>query len=326
MFNNNLVGLNTKFFLVRYKMGNAFATLAPSPKEADQQSGPITQPNNLPTVPESEVVKNLNVMTQLLEKFKENDIKELQNVINENRIFEQADLNDQSFVKIQTIISEYYKEFEKNLEPGVDLKTKTQFGKFYEFLKEIETKDLKESREAVTNSELLKQNPNELESVNKIFDNIGIMKAKEKYFKYEYILTQLWLMAFLKKLNVTLMEFTEKTIELVEKNEKKRNEWAHLMLDKLLAIMASMSSDLNEQDFEFFRQGLDKFKGKMEQDTEKVRTTIEGFAKDINQTLAATATPGAGPGAGQAQGPGLRGGFVRDGSRFPQAFYELSRE
>lgn len=197
--------------------------------------------------------------------------------------------------------------------------------------------------------------------LTKIFANMKIMKVKENYLKYEYMFTQLWIIAFLNKINSSMNEFIDKTLELVRNNEEQRNASTRILLKTVLDVVLKGEEDIDENAFNAFRTTLEKTQQQMKQSANKFEqdfaTQAEGLKTAIGSVNmspvvgqqysqsakpAQPAQPGQPPSlysssspssqssqpayGSQGQGYGLRGGFLRDGVRPPQAFYDLETD
>jgi len=334
--------------------------------------------NHLSTIPTTDLLENLGKASKLVGEYSKNDIKELMNYI---------ESNDKEVIDptLKDKILGYYKKFENYTSKSTNgqtlqanMKENMKYENFYKFLKQNETSDLLEKKEAILKSPLLASNTEEQKTVTTIFDNIAIMKAKEQYYKYEYILTQIWIMSYLKNMNTAVTEFTEKTLTLVKDNEEFRNRYAKEMLQEIVNILVQSEGDLKDGDFDFFRKQLINFQTNIE----KTRDELEVKVKENEQQLTAALNPDEQRKAAafsiereardkalieqgrkevlaktqqnsllrdkqtlqnadkarsilgttaQPQRPGFggkskkqNGGFVRDHSSFPQAFYELN--
>jgi hypothetical protein len=304
---------------------------------------------NLPTnyIANTQIVQNLETASGLLDKFKSNDMSALINYIKSNPKLSSdlgIDLSNPNDNPLK-IVEEFNKKFTQHLN-GRNLQDILKSTDFFKFIKETELKTLDEAKTKVLSSDILKHSPEEKGKIGTIFENIATIRAKEQYYKYEYLLTQIWIIAYIKNMNTTIIDFTEKTLTMVKKNEEQRNEYTKQMLHTLLQIMIEAESDINEKDFDFFKKALASFETKLYQSTTELNDEIRKEATRVqsvqalqNQQKVNTVVGGfAGAASSAKKGGFVRdgsrfpaaafaaeqdGGFVRDGSRFPQAFYEL---
>ena len=304
---------------------------------------------NLPTnyIANTQIVQNLETASGLLDKFKSNDMSALINYIKSNPKLSNdlgIDLSNPNDNPLK-IVEEFNRKFTQHLN-GRNLQDILKSTDFFKFIKETELKTLDEAKTKVLSSDILKHSPEEKGKIGTIFENIATIRAKEQYYKYEYLLTQIWIIAYIKNMNTTIIDFTEKTLTMIKKNEEQRNEYTKQMLHTLLQIMIEAESDINEKDFEFFKKALASFETKLYQSTTELNDEIRKEATRVqsvqalqNQQKVNTVVGGfAGASSAAKKGGFVRdgsrfpttfaaqeqdGGFVRDGSRFPQAFYEL---
>ncbi len=294
-----------------------------------EQSTKLISPDNLPITPDTVFAKNLEVAGELIKKYNENDIKKLLDQIYKNKIYE-ADKIDPNILKI---IENFYSKFQSHISgTNIKLEDKLQYQTFYKFLEEVESDSIKNAKEEILRSELL-QNSNEKQNVEKIFSNIAILRAKEQYFKYEYILTQLWIMSYLKTINTAVTEFVEKTVTLVKTNETHRNDYTKEMIAKIMAMLKETNTNVDTGAFNFFKGELEKFRSDVENKSKELQDQLKKEQKDLQKTFTnnlpsvaeqpSQPTQQANMYNGQGGKKKQKGGFVRDHSRFPQSFYDL---
>jgi hypothetical protein len=334
-------------------MGAGPSTQNPTQSKASS----IQPPTVVSTLPESSLKNNLDIAIKLVEKYQDNDIEELLKYIKENK--QLIDVTDE---KIIAKINKYYKDFEENglgkpnaeRYKGKDNK-RLRYSTFYEFLEQIEKKDTDHIKQDILKNNLFSEQTIEgkenREQFNTIVGTINTMKAKEKFFKYEYILTQIWIMNFIKVINDGFVDFTTKMIDHVKENENIRNTKTNEMLQAVLKILSD-SDGAEMKDFELFHNKFETFKTdiskasiNLEKQIQTTKNNITNTLSKVDVNLKGTATPtstapptgtgqptGAAPPTGAATPKGgrsksaaarMKGGFVRDGVRFPQAFYEL---
>lgn len=298
-----------------------------------EQSQKILSPDNLPVTPNTDFAKKLELAGDLIKKYNENDIKKLLDEIYKNEIYDSNNIDG----NILKIIETFYAKFQSHI-VGKDIKLedKLKYQTFYKFLEEVESDSIKNAKEEILKSDLL-QNSNEKQNVETIFNNIAILRAKEQYFKYEYILTQLWIMSYLKTINTAVTEFIDKTVTLVKTNETYRNDYTKEMIAKIMAMLKETNTNVDTGAFTFFKDELDKFKDNVDSKSKELQTTLKNNATDLQKAFTPSIGQPLSTGQpqqytnGQRQGGKIKkkdskkqnGGFVRDHSRFAQSFYSL---
>ena len=273
--------------------------------------------DDLKFIPSEDVLKRLKVAQDLLEKYNSNDIVELKTVIENNK---------ENLGEMDENVKKQINEFNSYLTK--DNRDRTgkmgNFETFYKFLKEIEQSELNSKKTEIVNQTFLGDDQKKV--VESIFNNISTMKAKEQFYKYEYLLTQIWLVNHTKNLNTAVTEFVDKTTKLVMEHEEFRNQYVRNMLNTIQSILTQSQLDLDEKDFEPFRKQLASFQDVMN----KQQETLEKEIQDSKAELQNTVVQGMGQAMAAQQGGAKKktkkqkGGFLRDHSMLPQAFYDLA--
>jgi hypothetical protein len=286
--------------------------------------------------PAKDFVDSLNVAQKLFDEFKKRDGVSLVKFITDNKLMDiDKDFKD----KIET----HYKEFDDHLKLNEEYNildnagkktyrnTQLAYPKFYELLKEIKNKNFKAVKDKIIESDIIKSNSSNKQSIENIFNNIATMRAKEEFYKNEYIITQIWMLSYLQNLNTGVATFITDTIKLVKENEERRNREAKEMIANIIKILSETDGNLNENDIKFFKEQFDKYQATALATSTKLVNNIEQAGNELTQQ-AANKSPAPGQSSTPAQGgksnknkkSTQKGGFVRDHSRFPQSFYELS--
>lgn len=333
-------------------VAQSIQTKTSSNQPATQQ---VKSLNELPTfVPVKDLLTKLELAQGLTATYKDtNDINSLIKYIETNQAALGTTPIDEN---IKKHIAEYYTSFNQHIQSNASiqsytpdqkeayLRDKLKYENFYTFLKANKTKEFEASKREVLDSPLLKANRQESDKIATIFDNIAIMKAKEQFFKYEYILTQIWVLSYLQNMNSAVTSFTAKSIELIEANEKARNAYAETMIQTILTVLMKAEEGISAQDLAFFRTRLNEFHQKMQQTTESTKAQLAKeqtvLAKQVAQVTPPAGTPVTGTpfrgGKKSKKGGFVRdgsrlpqlpqaGGFVRDGTHLPQSFYDLAK-
>jgi uncharacterized protein YerC len=301
----------------------------------------IASLKELPEYANTKIVENLSEASELIKKYSANNIFDMIEYIKKNDEL-QRELGIDSKSSSPLKIIETFHALQ-NAQPA-DLDSNN----FYTFIKNEQSKLLQDAKSKVLQSPLLPADSSERKKVEEIFGNIATIRSREQYYKYEYLLSQLWILTFMRHMNTTIFEFTNKTLQMVKENETKRNKYTKDMLHEILNILVTNENDISEADFKFFKDKMSEYEIKL---AEESRRITEMIAEGAQSAVAASRTAGpsglsaatSGLGApGQQPGPGQQGqqqqgyngapanyggsqqgGFIRDHSRFPQAFYDL---
>lgn len=277
--------------------------------------------------PNTKIAENLSNASQLLQEYSKNDLFELQ----EKYKNPEADAVVKKFQEYVTSSSMTLADF-KN-QANLDAKLKNMFPA----LKMVEDKHMAALENQILNTPFMKTivTPAEQEKVKEIINSVKIIKAREQFFKYEYLFTQIWLVEYIKRMNAAVTEFSEKTMEMYKQNEENRNNYVKEMFRVMLNLIAAEENSISEAQFNLFEKAMASFENNLTQKGEEFKAQLQSAQGQLADSLAPTAAPATAgvpaPATGATSGGGKkktkskkqRGGFVRDFSRFPQSFYEL---
>lgn len=302
--------------------GNPLSAILPKPKDV-----PVV--NAKP----SQLDVNLKETADLLGKYADNNMAELVKFIRKDeKLLKDMGISPEQNAYIFQMVANYEKLFDDNTEGKDNIAAILKGTNFYEYFQKIEESELQVTKKNIIDSELVEMS-GEKQNIEKIFGNITKLRAKEQYFKYQYLLSQIWILAYVSKMNSTITEFSEKTLKLFQSNEEKRNAHVREMLSQLIAILIGTDNDLSEQDFKVFKDQMAVLEGKLQKNSVDLHTSLQKTQTGLTGILGSVSTstvsqqsrkqPGLGDGGGKKK---QKGGFVRDASRFPQAFYDLSNE
>lgn len=291
--------------------------------------------NNVKFAPAGDFLNYLKIAQGLTDKYQEHDAREVVKFISEN--------NKNGVITpitddLKKQIAKYYEEFDKHLQSNVKytsitddkekIKYKTDqlsYPKFYELLKDIKNKHFEEARNKIIESPLIKSNGEHVKSVSTIFDNIAAMRAKEQFYKHEYIITQIWMLSYLQNLNAGVTKFITDTMKLVKENEEIRNRYAQEMIANIIKILNETDGNLSDVDFQFFRDQFKIFQEKTSASSKELEGAVAKASNELQTVTGQAPTPAQGGKSKKNKSKTQqKGGFVRDHSRFPQSFYELS--
>lgn len=277
--------------------------------------------------PNTKIADNLSNASKLLQEYGKNDLFELQ----EKYKNPEADAVVKQFQEYVTSSSMTLADFKNKA--ILDAKMKNMFPA----LKFVEDKHMAALENQILNTPFMKTivTPAEQEKVKEIINSVKIIKAREQFFKYEYLFTQIWLVEYIKRMNAAVTEFSEKTLEMYKKNEENRNNYVKEMFRVLLNLIAAEENSISEAQFNLFEKAMVSFENNLTQKGEEFKKQLQSAQDSL---VGAVSTPVAQPTAAvpgaavptsggrklKRKGKkGQKGGFVRDFSRFPQSFYEL---
>lgn len=277
--------------------------------------------------PNTKIADNLKTASDLLKEYSKNDLFEFQGKYN----------NPQA----QAVVKQFQEYVTSSTMTLDDFKFKSRDGddklkKMFPALKEVEDKHMAALENNILNTPFMKTivTPAEQEKVKEIINSVKIIKAREQFFKYEYLFTQIWLVEYIKRMNEAVTEFSTKTLEMYKQNEENRNNYVKEMFRVLLNLIAAEENSITEAQFKLFEQAMSSFENNLTETGEKFKRELTAAQGTLAEQIAPAAVPAAAPVAPSAPASGgarkktkkskkQQGGFVRDFSRFPQSFYEL---
>lgn len=278
--------------------------------------------------PDTKIADNLSNASKLLQEYGKNDLFELQ----EKYKNPEAEAVVKQFQEYVTSSSMKLEDFKNKAMLEAKLKN------MFPALKEVEDKHMAALENSILNTPFMKTivTPAEQEKVKEIINSVKIIKAREQFFKYEYLFTQIWLVEYIKRMNAAVTEFSGKTLEMYKKNEENRNNYVKEMFRVMLNLIAAEENNITEAQFKLFEKAMASFENNLTEQGEKFKKELQGAQTGLVGAITPaapvipTAAPGPVPapvsGGGRKKkraGKKQKGGFVRDFSRFPQSFYEL---
>lgn len=212
------------------------------------------------------------------------------------------------------------------------------------------SKEMDERRERLLQNSVFKENREMAANITGIVDNMKKLKVKYKYFEYKYIEMNLFLILFVQKVYQTMDSFVKNVLDYNKMRDVNRDDRMKETLRLMVEIMKSADLELDPKHFEMINQNMAQMRErmsisekemqeKMQQltvlTTENMAAFMDSFTNatkaQIAQGVGAAAKPSAAPkvnGSTQTMlnGTAQVGGFLRDLSVLPQAFYELGGE
>lgn len=285
------------------------------------------------------VSQNIEAAIDLLKRYNNGNIQSFYKHISENAPFS----ND--LKSLDPVTREKLKKYIDslgNIETNARFTQALQNYNLQTIFKEDQSANFKQQLEGLRRD----IDPNLFKEAETFANQLAEITSREKYFKYYYLLTQLWLIVYIRRMSTAVVDFTTTTINLFNITEKKRNDSTTNLLKKLLLLLKTEQGDLSEADFNFFRTSMTAFEKEIAASTAQMRDGLVKAKAQLSkaadasfdsarpnsapitgqrgmpQTMPGSARPGSAPPGPAPPGPGYSGGFVRDGSRFPESFYE----
>jgi hypothetical protein len=173
------------------------------------------------------------------------------------------------------------------------------------------------------------------EGVESIMGNVKSLKVKYKYFEYKYIELNIFLILFVQHVYATMHTFVNNIIEFNKQRDDAREKIIQDTMKLMAGILGEGEQGLNVVDTNTLRELTTKVQTVMKQKDEAMKQRLDEMVKvstdNIQGFLAALTDATKGDMKEQLNKQGgskqkqQQGGFVRDHSRFPQAFYDLTK-
>ena len=280
---------------------------------------------NIETALNKEVVSGITKMSNVIQKYNADDSNYLVNLVHSN-----TNKNGQIPEKILTNLTNFHAMILKNLEANRGTMNQEAFNankkKVYADKPQLRnivsselTKQLNIDQKTLTdNYAILKNSPTAAKGVETIFKNINSIHSKYKYFEYEFINMNIFIIAFLQQTQITMNEFITKVIQISKERDEFREKVLSNMIDLLVNILAK--SDLQIDPLEFDK--INAMMINLQNQTVQQQKILEDKLKNAADTATNQLAP-ANP-LNLRMGGKQKGGFIRSQMIFPDSFYAIS--
>jgi hypothetical protein len=305
-------------------------------------SAEVKKKESPPPPPQDELnqtlVNKLDVVRQIVKAYNDNDNKALLDLIGatQNQYSVAFPENLTKYIKtfhekILNNIESYSSVLTDEQKKALNLENKTpeetkailkqeqmKRNNFYAFLNSIETKHNEENLAQLKG--ILKTEMPESE-ISPIFKDLISLRTKYKFFEYEYVNLNLFLILFIQNTLQSSYSIADKVVTIL----KERDEKHHKMLSDLIKLLLSIMS---ASDFNINPAEIDKINEMMKKAEETAGQKHDGLRKQIGGAIENELVNVMNKALEQSQGNASKdativGGFFRDGSMLPQSFYDL---
>lgn len=327
-------------------MGATFAKPGSGSEESKMDLQMPTVGKTLEKMKGDELLVQLEGALDLLESYRKNDMPELLGKIEKDQPLMKElaaagiDFSDKAGSP-KTLVENFSKKLGKWLSynKNTSLTAKNVLSdppRLYKLIEESERERLKPFLENIKRSALFKtvdadklQNNEQYKTIESFVNRFAVRNAHEEYYKYEYYISLMWISSHLMKVKMAINEFTENTVKVVAEQEQKRNEHTRELVKNLLSIVLGPQDDLKPEDYDSFRTYFDTYKANMIKANKDLTERMAENRKIANEQSKMMNREGDGAEARRTQDgrsfDEFNGGFARDGSRFPEAFFETQR-
>lgn len=161
--------------------------------------------------------------------------------------------------------------------------------------------------------------------LNAMFNTIKELKVRYKFFEYKYVELNIFMILFVQFAYDMIRNFTTQVIAFNAVREDNRKQVMKEILTQLNDMMTSAGVKVEAADYETLRKMLGNLQNQMDSKNKEMQDNLNKLMEVSTENMSGFVSA-----LSKATQEGLlkelnnkQGGFVRDHSRFPQAFYDL---
>jgi hypothetical protein len=308
-----------------------------------------------------DVFKNVQSMKETLETFSKDDATGLYSIVKRLNLQLDTDPNKQISPQIAASLESFHKAVIEGLESqNKDVSDKSiafqtamkDKDNIFKTLNDSISPELQDKKNKILQDTNMEGNKDFASNLGQIVDNITKMKVKYKFFEYKYIELNLFVILLIQHIYGVMDKFVNDVFTFNKLRDENRQEIMKKTVQAMVEIMTSANLQIEDKDFDFLQGMMAKLstevdsKGKaLEKEheklvlasTEDIKTFVNNLAPALKTSIfeeisrqkmsvpstTSTTSSFGGQKSNKKKSSKQTGGFVRDLSRFPQAFYEL---
>lgn len=234
--------------------------------------------------------------------------------------------------KIKESLTKFHKEIISQIDEYATKNEEQKNNEFFALLDKQYGSELENQKNIILKSVDISKNEELKNGVNSIMNNVKALKTKYKFFEYKYVELNVFMILFIQYVYQSINTFV---IQMSAFN-KMRDENRESMFKEAMNVMSGMLKELDISDNkESLTDMLTALKQKIKTNDEEINKkmkdvmvlTTESLSSYLN-ALTDTTKDQISQALQKQQGgkkkkTKQRGGFVRDFSKFPQAFYDI---
>lgn len=211
---------------------------------------------------------------------------------------------------------------------------------------------MKDIEMRVMNDDAVKNNPEVFDTVRAIMNNVKSLKVKYKFFEYKYMQLNVFMIVFIQYVYNSMTKFIVDVIAYNQTRDAMRQEMTKKIFQATQQILGASDIQLKTEDAEAINKMIHNLQEKVQKDQQEIQELssklkngsladllnfvmtsdetlashiIEGVEKYRSVTTPASVSLTSGQKSTQApnQAPTQTGGFLRDLSVLPTAFYAV---
>lgn len=190
-------------------------------------------------------------------------------------------------------------------------------------------KELEDKKNELINQKGIVESPELKTNITTIMNSVQGLKVKYKFFEYKYIEMNIFLILFIEHVYKSLERFITNVVAFNQQRDLVRENLIKDTFSLMMNILTSADLQINPDDFDYITKLMEQLRTHMQTKNNEMEEKMRGMVEVTTDNLAgfinalSSATKDGLYQQLQGQQGQQRGGFVRDGSKFPQAFYEL---
>ena len=194
-------------------------------------------------------------------------------------------------------------------------------------------KDLEEKKNFIMRSQGIADSKEMQGNIETIMNSVKGLKVKYKFFEYKYIELNIFLILFIQQVYKSMDAFVNNIVAFNKQRDFTREQLIKDTLKIMLDVLTAADLQINPNDFDHITGMMDKLKIHMDKKNNELDTKMRDLVDVTSNNLSGFLDAMSDTTKKQMyeqlkEDPrieSMRGGFVRDGSMFPQAFYDLDK-
>jgi hypothetical protein len=193
-------------------------------------------------------------------------------------------------------------------------------------LNELKKEIMDEAKTSIVNDPVLQNN------IGKFVDDIIRMNTDVRFLEYKYISLNVFMVALIRNIYDAFFQFMEDVKAYNEYRTKVQSASANKLVEKLINIMNNSKLEIDPAKFGDINSNLDALNNQINAWEQVLKEKEDDMQKNFRSVLAAAIdqverqqqspqSPNI-TGGSKNKKKSHRGGYVRDGSRFPDEFFQ----
>jgi hypothetical protein len=219
---------------------------------------------NMEFVLDEGVKKNIDQLQTYVSQFNDNNVDQLMNVVKKFPLRlkdKNGNENPYDFGKIEQFVQQFHTDLLKHIqknnanlsrdEISEKMKEKVKDKKnLPDYLKGIYTDNLEPFKQEILKNDVVSKDAKLKSNIESILNNITGLKSKYRYFEYQYIQLNLFLIIFIQHTFHTLDKFIGTVMSYTVNQNNERSDSIRKLVDLLINIMNQANLQLDQENFD----------------------------------------------------------------------------